>query len=102
MGTPATIKVNGVKYAKIYKHWDGYPSATLPWLEKFNKEFAENRGVDPDYKFAQLLRSSVRMQEEFNLDDSEYTGWGTLPYDCEAGESYEFILNDDGSVDVIS
>ena len=96
MATSATISVVGINYVTVYKHWDGYPDATLPWLEKFNKEFSERRGNDPQYKFAQLLRSSVRMGEEFDLDGSTETGWGVVPF----GETaqYNYFLHPDGSV----
>ena len=70
MATRATIKVEGIESVKVYKHWDGMPKHTLPWLKKFNKDFTKARGDDPDYKFAQLLRSSARDAEEFGLDAS--------------------------------
>lgn len=96
MATRSTISVVGVTYASVYKHWDGYPSATLPWLEKFNKEFSQRRGDDPQYKFAQLLRSSVLMGDEFGLDDSTETGWGVVPFGVT--EEYNYFLHPDGSV----
>ena len=98
MGTRATIKVEGVNYCKLYKHFDGYTSATLEWLEDFNKDFTVNRGDDPEYKFAQLLRSTVRDQEKYDLDDSQYTGWGVMPYDGGWGEEFQYRLNTDGTV----
>ena len=98
MATRATIKVEGVNFVKVYKHWDGMPSATLPWLENFNKEFTEKRGDDPSYKFAQLLRSSAFDSEEFNLDQSKETGWGVVKFGDSCGENYEYILKTDGSV----
>ena len=98
MGTRATIKIEDVTFAKVYKHFDGYPEATLPWLESFNKRFYEDRGDDPAYKFAQLLRSSVRDQVEYNLDASKETGWGVVEYDDTCGAEYEYILKTDGSV----
>ena len=100
MGTACTIKVKGFNFAKVYKHWDGYPEATLPWLEFFNAEFTEKRGVDPLYKFAQLLRSSAFDSGNFNLDSSRETGWGVIEYSYAAGEKYEYTLQDDGSVTV--
>jgi hypothetical protein len=100
MATRATIKIEGVDYAKVYKHWDGDPESTLPFLEKFNDDFAKNRGDDPEYKFAQLLRASVRLGKEFSLDDSPYTGWGVLPFDSDAGQAYEYTLLPDGKVKV--
>jgi hypothetical protein len=96
MATRSTISIIGITYASVYKHWDGSPKSTLPWLEKFNKEFTEKRGDDPEYKFAQLLRSSVRMAEEFGLDGSTETGWGVVPFGCT--EEYNYFLHPDGSV----
>lgn len=102
MSTNATIEVEGVNHAIVYKHWNGYPEATLPWLKKFNEEFTGNRGDDPDYKFAQLLRSSVNDAAEFNLDTSKETGWGVYPYkECNSFD-YHYILKADGSVVVES
>ncbi len=101
MATRSVIKVEGFTTAQLYKHWDGYPDATLPWLEKFNSEFTQNRGVDSTYKFAQLLRSSVSMADEFGLDKSTDTGWGVYPFGTDNGQEYEYILMDDGSVNVV-
>lgn len=98
MATRCTIKVEGFELVKVYKHWDGYPQATLPWLEKFNKEFSDRRGDDPSYKIAQLLRSSVFDCIEFKLDDSKETGWGIIAYNDDAGEDYEYILHKNGDV----
>lgn len=96
MSTNAVISVPGVKVS-LYKHWDGYPDATLAWLKKFNEEFTKERGKDPEYKFAQLIRSSAFMQEEFNLDPSTYTGWGVIPY---RKAEYNYLLEDDGAVSI--
>lgn len=98
MATRATIKIEGTSIAKVYKHWDGYPSGMLPWLEKFNKQFAEKRGNDPDYKLAQLLRSSALLQDEFDLDKSTETGYGIIPYHSKCGEEFEYTLKADGTV----
>jgi len=98
MGTRCLISVEGFCGAKIYKHYDGYPEATLPWLEKFNMDFTKNRGIDPTYKFAQLLRDSVRSEKEFKLDQSKYTGWGVVHYSEDCGQEYEYVLKHDGSV----
>lgn len=98
MGTRCVIRVEGFDGVELYKHWDGYPDSTLPWLEKFNQDFAKNRGDDPNYKFAQLLRSSARDAKEFNLDDSKYTGWGVFLKDEVGGIEYVYILHADGRV----
>lgn len=98
MATRSVIKVEGFTTAQLYKHWDGYPDSTLPWLEKFNREFTEKRGDDKSYKFAQLIRSSVFMQEEFRLDESTTTGWGVVGYDSDCGEEFIYTLHSDGTV----
>ena len=100
MSTNAVIRVAGFKTGELYKHWDGYPDSTLPWLEKFNKDFAAQRGDDAPYKFAQLIRSSAFDGKDFHLDEARYTGWGVFP----SGSShydYLYILNVDGTVKVV-
>lgn len=92
MGTRSIIKVEGIEFAEVYKHFDGYPEGMVGWLTKFNKDFAENRGDDPGYKFAQLLRTS---QEEF---DGKYTGRGVVPYNSDMGQEYTYTLHTDGTV----
>ena len=92
------IKVEGINFAKVYKHWDGNPESTLTWLEEFNKKFANTRGDDPSYKFAQLLRSSINDADAYNLDPSLDTGWGVEPYDADVGEAYEYTLKTNGKV----
>lgn len=100
MSTNAVIRVSGFKQAEVYKHWDGYPDAMLPWLQEFNREFSAQRGDDPSYKFAQLLRSSAFDSEKFNLDDSRSTGWGVFAYDTHHYE-YLYLLHGDGTVSVV-
>jgi hypothetical protein len=96
MATRSCIKIEGVTFAKVYKHWDGYPNAMLGWLETFNKSFAENRGDDPQYKFAQLLRSSTN--PIFELDKNEFTGYGVVPFEANCGEEFEYTLMPNGEV----
>ena len=98
MATRCTIKVEGIKFCKVYKHWDGYPEHMLPWLEAFNSMFTKDRGVDPEYKLAQLLRFAAVNAEEYGLDLSETTGWGIVSYSDNCGADYEYTLNADGSV----
>jgi len=98
MGTRAVIKIKDYGTACLYKHWDGYPEATLEWLEEFNKEFSDGRGNDNTYKFAQLVRSSVLLADKYNLDQSKLTGWGVYPANADVGQEYEYILCPDGSV----
>lgn len=104
MATRATIYIlsedkQGIhKQVKVYKHWDGYPSATLEWLEDFNKSFSSARGDDPQYKIAQLLRSSAFDSMKYNLDPAHHTGWGIVPIDADCNAEWEYYLNVDGSV----
>lgn len=100
MATRATIIVEGQPSVKAYKHWDGYEEATLPWLEEFNKTFTEERGDDPDYKLAQLLRSSAFDAKKYSLDPSRNTGWGIVPIKADMWEEYEYHLHSDGRVSV--
>ena len=95
MATSATIKIQGVYYAKVYKHFDGYPDGMIKWLTEFNDRFNKHRGHDAEYKFAQLLRYSSKYGSEFDLDESEFTGWGIAPYNDQCGEEYEYILTKD-------
>lgn len=83
---------------KVYKHWSGNPEATLEWLEDFNKSFSTERGDDPEYKFAQLLRSSAFDCAKYRLDESRHTGWGIVPIDADCNEEWEYYLKVDGSV----
>lgn len=98
MATRATIYVDGIDTVKVYKHWDGYPKATLPWLCAFNKAFTKERGDNPDYKFAQLLRSSAFDSVKYKLDASAYTGWGVVDISDDVGEEHEYHLLADGTV----
>jgi hypothetical protein len=99
MATRCTIKIEGVKFCKVYKHYDGYPEATLKWLQDFNKDFFEKRGDDAQYKIAQLLRSSAFDSEKYRLDNGRYTGWGIVGYNANCGEEFEYILKNDGTVE---
>ena len=97
MGTPAIIEIEGVDYAKIIKNKDGHPKYTLKWLEKFNKDFVEERGdfnQSVSAKFAQLLRATVE-----NVEKMIYYGWEVVPYHNNNGV-YRYILHTDGSVSI--
>lgn len=75
----------------IYKHSDGYPEGTLPFLEAFTKRFFDQRGDDPEYFVAQYLRQLAiteqedAIQSEFYKDMPEYhpknsfLGYGVCP-----------------------
>jgi len=98
MATRCTIKIEGINYAKVYKHWDGSPKHTLQWLKHFNKSFTENRGEDPIYKFAQLLRSSIYDAKTYGLNESLFTGWGVVELSEGMGAEYEYTLKINGKV----
>lgn len=95
MATRSTIKIQGIYYAKVYKHFDGYPGNMMKWLIEFNHRFNQRRGHDAPYKFAQLLRYSSKYGREFKLGEDEFTGWGVVPYNDQCGEEYEYILTKD-------
>lgn len=101
MGTRAIIRIEGVNYAELYKHYDGYPKRTLPWLQAFNESFTKARGNDPSYKFAQLLRNTVIGAREFGLDDSDFTGWGINEFSSDCGQQFTYLLKIDGTVELI-
>ena len=98
MATRALIKVENFTVCAFYKHWDGYPEATVAWLKEFNEAFTKQRGDDPQYKMAQLIRSSALMQAKFELDPSATTGWGVVEHDVDMGQDYTYVLKTDGSV----
>jgi len=108
MATRSIVTVTGTNIA-LYKHWDGYPTVKgkdsdwLKFLIAFNRMFAKQRGVDPSYKIAQLLRRTAHYEKRFNLDESYYTGYGLIFYNkttdkVVASEEYVYTLHDDGSV----
>ena len=90
MATRAVIEIDGMDVC-LYKHWDGYPSATLPWLLNFVDKFGRD---DKEYMFAQLIRSSAFDAEEFNLDKSRSTGWGVVHCNEDCWEEYRYIIKD--------
>ena len=98
MATPCVIRIEGNTFVELYKHWDGMPSSTLPWLEDFNAEASNALKDDTTYKFAALVRSSIRDAEKYGLDDSKFTGWGIYPPDKVAAAEYIYTLKKDGSV----
>lgn len=97
MGTRAVTKIEGLPHA-LYTHWDGYPSAKLPWLATFYSEFFSKRGFDDSYCLAQLIRSSVRFAEQFDLDESFETGYGIVADTDNCNQEYTYELMSDGSI----
>lgn len=100
MSTHAIIKVEGVNYTALYKHSDGYPINTLEWLKEFQANFQYHRGDDPEYRMAQLVRSSADdlMQGKYGLACSRYIGWGMVPYGVNYGEEYRYTLHRNGDI----
>lgn len=62
MSTRSQIKVKGSDIM-IYKHSDGYPSGVMPTLKKTVEWFIEERGNEPDYALAQIMRAFARRDE---------------------------------------
>lgn len=63
MSTRAHIKVMGSDVL-IYKHNDGYESDVLPTLKEISIQFIKERGNDPEYAIAQIMRAFTRKEEE--------------------------------------
>lgn len=97
MTTRCMIQIEGVKYAEIYKHYDGMPSEILEKLKDFNEDFNEFRHDDPEYKFAQLLRASKEMFD----DHAKYSGWGVYAWKQMRDVNYIYLLKKDGSVVIV-
>ena len=89
MATTALITVEDIG---IYKHYDGYTSSMMPWLEDFHRDFLKNGGWDPSCELAQLLRDSIRSKDEYNgLDDDHYNGWGIVKTE-KYTTNYKYVL----------
>jgi hypothetical protein len=98
MGTHCAIEVQGLHGVWIYKHFDGYPEEMLGPLKEFNATFKLHRGIDPSYKFAQLLRASAKLFD----DNSPYTGWGVYVGDAsESDVHYRYVLKENGDVSYV-
>ena len=63
MSTRSQIKVRGSE-VMLYKHSDGYPEETLPTLGETMKRFIKERGNEPDYALAQIMRAFARRDEQ--------------------------------------
>ena len=95
MATRSTIKIEGNTTSKIYKHFDGYPEAMLPMLQKFNKKF---KNLDESYKSAQVLMYMAVNSEESGFDAKSGRGFGIVTFSDKCGEEYEYMLKEDGTV----
>jgi len=98
MSTKCVIGLEKNTMFRLYKSCDGNPEAVLPWLEKFNREFTDISGMGAGYKFAELVRSTVTMAEEFNLHNSSDKAWGVFVCELYMGQGYEYILMNDGMI----
>ncbi len=114
MSTRAIIRLqsNEVPIA-IYKHSDGYPSEVIPVLAPFIKRFFKNRGNDPQYLMAQIVRAFAVADYKYRLEDSDdprsedcnflygqdYTGWGLVDYD-HSDYSYRYEIGASGQISI--
>ena len=103
MSTRANIIVEDSNVV-IYKHWDGYPEATLPHLKTFKKRFNKDRGYDPEYEIAQIVREFARVDTidetlEGHNESQWYLGWG-LSDVLNSAVEYIYYLRKKGSVEV--
>jgi hypothetical protein len=99
MGTRALVNIEGFNVATLYVHYDGYPENMLPILEPFAADFIKQRGVDPSYMFAQLLRHTHRVDP--CEDDGKYLGYGVIAHAGavgDHGQDYTYTLKSDGTV----
>lgn len=98
MSTRSVIRFkNDEVGSMIYKHWDGYPSATIPWLVDKVKTFTEKRGNDYTYFAAYILKSVLVDAEKYGLDDSPLTGWGLFKDNKEKNK----VVKDSFGVDYV-
>ena len=72
MSTRAQIVVKGNEEAKIYKHSDGYPDGVMPVLTELLQQFIAERGNDPEYCTAQIIRAFARDNEEHRIKQLEH------------------------------
>jgi len=98
MSTHALIRVEGIDYCKLYKHFDGNPENTLQWLKDFNEDFSIHNKNNSQYKMAQLIRSSIVYADKYNLGISKYYDWGVVNYDCDCGANHTYLLKENGDV----
>lgn len=98
MSINAIVRVKEIPNIVFYVHWNGYPSAILPWLESFNARFTKDRGFDdPTYKLAQLVRSSYYLKDTYNLNPDVTCGYGLGSYD-DFDWDCEYLLHPCGKV----
>lgn len=110
MGTRSNIQFrsNGERY-QIYKHWDGYPSGTIPELQQFLK-WNEGRNDDISYcvgnyfLFMKMLHAMNVRSTEHNKDilamfkdpisdDLLHTGFGIVEVTNKVTEEWLYIVD---------
>lgn len=83
----------GVEFARLYKHWDGYTSNVLPLLERFfdavlEDASADTRFGDPVYLSARFV---VFHADETRGGSLNFTGIGVVPGgESWGGPTYEY------------
>ncbi len=88
----------------IYKHCDGYPEGVLPTLKPFVDKFIKERGYDPEYLLAQIVRCFAVEDYKRAAEDttgygrfSEFTGWGL---DRQRHGDIEYLYEIDSNGDI--
>ncbi len=89
MSTRAQIKVKGCPVF-IYKHCDGYPDGVLPTLEPFARYFLAERGNDPNYLTAQIVRKFAELAPNGYHEDT--LGWG-LGTALHGDEAFVYVID---------
>lgn len=97
---PTVVRVDGLDNVELFIHRVISVDLFEEWLKEFNADFRKNRGADPSYKFAQLLRSSMFDADTFALDKNCLYGWEVLKQGNieDSSHDYMYILEKDGSV----
>ncbi len=93
--------------AYIYKHSDSYPEGVLPTLKPFVAAFIRERGCDPVYMSAQLIRAfAIADQKELDAmpeedrklyASSRFLGWGISTV-LHGNIEYLYVIKADGSI----
>jgi len=103
MSTHAIISIEGKTHFYLYKHFDGYPESTLPWLKEFNKKFKQPGKIFSEFKAAQLVRSTISYCAKYILDKDDTNGWAIYTTkECPDVAHWRYRLMNDGTVKVIN
>jgi len=78
----------------IYKHSDGYPRGVMPTLTSLVKFFHADRGNDPEYLLAQIVRAFTiaDLAEDREYATTRMTGWGL---DCTEHGDIQYLYEID-------